>query len=185
VQSTLRFDGERRLDITQYAISATVSHVRASGWSLRASIGSVLDGSLEEGARTHDIGPGIVATATVARQWLVRGFFLTGSLGVGASRITTVEAGMARQSLVAIDLIRAGAMAGRTFGVASPYLLARGFGGPVLWRLDGMDTTGTDTHHFQLGAGVSVAASSGLSLLLDVAALGERSASLGMAYRLR
>jgi hypothetical protein len=184
VQSTLRFDGSRELDIAQYAVSATASYVRASRWSVRASIGAVLDGSLEGEGRTHDIGPGVVGAASVSRQWLVRGFFITGSLGAGASRITTTEAGGARQSLVAIDILRAGVMAGRTFGIVSPYVLARGFGGPVLWRLDGMDVRGTDTHKFQLGAGVSVATGAGLSFLLDVAALGERSASLGMAYRL-
>jgi hypothetical protein len=184
MQSTLRFEGERELDITQYAVSASLSYVRASRWSFRGSLGTVLDGALEEGGRTHDIGPGIVGAVTVSKQWLVRGFFISGSLGAGVSRTTTTEAGGARQSLVAIDLLRAGVMAGRTFGVVSPYVLARGFGGPVLWHLDGMDVRGTDTHKFQLGAGASVTTSSGLSVLLDVAALGERAASLGMAFRL-
>jgi len=108
---------------------------------------------------------------------------VTGSLGAGASRTTTRESGGASHSLVGIDVLRVGAMAGRTFGPVSPYVMARGFGGPVLWTLDGMDVTGTDTSKFQLGAGVS-ATTSGLSFLLDVSALGERSASFGMSYRL-
>jgi hypothetical protein len=113
-------------------------------------------------------------------------WFVTGSLGAGISRTTTLDgtAGGARQTLIGIDVLRAGVMAGRAFGVASPYLMARAFGGPVLWTLDAMDVQGTDTSKFQLGAGVSVSTASGLSLLLDVSALGERSASLGMAYRL-
>lgn len=184
MQSTLRFAGDRELDITQYAVSATASYVRASRWSIRASVGALIGGALEGEGRTHDLGPGMVAAVSVSRQWLVRGFFVTGSLGVGVSRATTTEGGGARRSLVAVDAIRAGVMAGRTFGIASPYVLARGFGGPVFWSLDAMDVRGTDTHKFQLGAGISIAASSGLSFLLDVAALGERSASLGMAYRL-
>jgi hypothetical protein len=65
----------------------------------------------------------------------------------------------------------------------SPYLLARAFGGPVFWELDAMAVGGTDTHHFQLGAGVSVTTGS-LSVLVDVAALGEQAASLGVALRL-
>jgi hypothetical protein len=105
---------------------------------------------------------------------------------VGASRTTTREAGAGgdRQALIGIDLIRLGVMAGRALGPASPYLMARGFGGPVLWTLDAMDVTGTDAHHFQLGGGVSVTTAGGLSILVDVSALGERSASLGVSLRL-
>ena len=76
---------------------------------------------------------------------------------------------------------------GRTFdvgfGVVAPYLLARGFGGPVFWTLDATSVTGTDVYHFQVGAGASVTIG-GLSVMLDVAALGERSASLSVSYRL-
>ena len=184
MQSTLKFTGDRELDITQYAVSATASYVRASRWSLRASVGAVVGGALEGEGRTHDIGPGVVAAASVSKQWLIRGFFVTGSLGMGVSRTSTTEGGGARQPLFAADLFRAGVMAGRTFGIVSPYVLARGFGGPVFWSLDAMDVRGTDTHYFQLGAGASLTTSSGLSFLLDVSALGERSASLGMSYLL-
>ena len=72
----------------------------------------------------------------------------------------------------------------RTFGAFSPYLLARAFAGPVLWNWDGEDITGTDTHHFQLGAGASVSIGPRVTLLVDLAALGERAASLGMAVNL-
>jgi hypothetical protein len=172
----------------QYAVTASAGYIGASRWSVRGSIGAVIDGSLEEGGRTHDIGPGIVAAASVSKQWAFGDWFVTGSLGAGISRTTTREgrSGMGdgeSQSLIGIDVLRIGVMAGRTFGIVSPYLMARGFGGPVLWTLDEMDVTGTDTSKFQLGGGVSVTAS-GLSFLLDVSALGERSASLGMSYQL-
>jgi len=182
------FSDDRELDIVQYAVTVSGGYIGASQWSVRGSLGSVLDGTLEGDGRTHDIGPGIVAAASVSKQWSFGAWFVTGSLGAGASRTTTREesgAGAgARQSLIGIDVLRIGAMAGRTFGVVSPYVLARAFGGPVLWTVDAMDVTGTDTSKFQLGAGVSVSTAGGLSLLLDVSALGERSASLGMSYRL-
>ena len=173
----------------QYAVTASGGYIGASRWSVRGSIGTVIDGALEGDGRTHDIGPGLIAAASVSKQWAFGDWFVTGSLGAGVSRTTTREGGSGmgdgeQQSLVGIDVIRAGVMAGRTFGVASPYLMARGFGGPVLWTVDEMDVRGTDTSKFQLGAGVSVSTESGLSFLLDVSALGERSASLGMSYRL-
>jgi len=170
-------------------VTASAGYLGESRWSVRASIGTVLDGGLEGEGRTHDIGPGVVAAASASKQWAFGAWFVTGSLGAGISRTTTREdaaggVGGEEHTLVGVDVIRAGVMAGRTFGVASPYVMARAFGGPVLWTLDAMDVTGTDTSKFQLGAGVSVTTASGLSFLLDVSALGERSASLGMSYRL-
>lgn len=185
-QSTLRFDGDREYAISQLATTASIGLARPSRLSVRASLGVVIDGSLEGEGRAYDIGPGFVAAASVAKQWVSRDWFLTASFSVAASRTTTTEnvSGAPRESLVAIDLARGGITAGRTFGPVSPYLLARAFGGPVLWELDAMGVTGTDVHHFQLGAGVSVTTQSGLSVLLDVAALGEQAASLGVALRL-
>jgi hypothetical protein len=165
-------------------VTASGGYIGASRWSVRGSIGTVIDGRLEGDGRTHDIGPGIVGAASASKQWAFGAWFVTGSVGAGVSRTTTREEGGERRSLIGIDLIRAGVMAGRTFGVVSPYAMARGFGGPVLWTLDQMDVRGTDTSKFQLGAGVSVMTAWGLSFLLDVSALGERSASLGMSYRL-
>ena len=57
------FEGDRELDIVQYAVTASAGYISASRWSVRGSIGSVIDGSLEGDGRTHDIGPGIVAAA--------------------------------------------------------------------------------------------------------------------------
>jgi hypothetical protein len=66
----------------------------------------------------------------------------------------------------------------------SPYLLARGFAGPVSWTLDGMDVTGQDKHHYQLGAGASLALPGNTMLQVDVSALGERSLSVAAALAL-
>lgn len=152
--------------------------------SFRASLGSVVDGSLD-GSAEHDIGPGIVGAANVAKQFVSSAWFVTPSLTIGASRITTrtAEPGASKVSLVATDF-RVGVMAGRAVGPVSPYVLARAFAGPVSWTLDGMDVVGTDTHHYQLGAGASFATESGFAISLDISALGERAASLGMAFRL-
>jgi hypothetical protein len=146
----------------------------------------VLDGQLEGGGRMHDIGPGIVGALAVAKRIDLGDWFVDGSLGAAISRTTTEEAvpGAGRLTLIGRDLFRLGVMGGRRFGSVSPYVLARAFAGPVSWRIDGMDVTGGDTSKFQLGAGASVSTASGLSFLVDVSALGERSVSLGLSYRL-
>jgi hypothetical protein len=66
----------------------------------------------------------------------------------------------------------------------SPYVMARGFGGPVKWQLDGRDITGTDQHHYQLGVGSSISLPFHMSALVDASLLGERSLSLGVALAL-
>lgn len=160
-----------------------VGYVLPSRLSIRGSVGAVLDGRLEGSGRIHDIGPGIIAAASIAKQWSFEPWFVTGTFGMAFSRTTTTEAGM-RQSLIATDLARVGVMAGRTVGIVNPYVLARGFAGPVFWRLDDEDVGGSDTHFFQLGLGMSVTTHGGLSLVVDVALLGEQSAALAVAMRL-
>jgi hypothetical protein len=63
-------------------------------------------------------------------------------------------------------------------------VLARAFGGPVSWSIAGTDVVGSDTRHFQLGAGLSVVTSLGLTVVVDVSAVGEQGASLGASWRL-
>lgn len=43
--------------------------------------------------------------------------------------------------------------------------------------------SGTDASHFQLGAGASVATSIGMTIVIDVSALGEQAASLDASWR--
>lgn len=183
-QAQLRFDGERDAELTQYAVTASVGQLRPSGWSLRASVGAIVDGELVADGRHHDLGPGVVGAFSVARPWTRGPWFVIGSATLGASRVTTREdsPGASRVGLVAADA-RVGASLGRRLGPVSPYLLARAFGGPVLWTLDGDDQSGTDRYHVQLGAGATVALGDAWTLVVDVSALGERAASLGVGWR--
>ena len=183
MHSTLDFGDAGKIDITQYALTATGGYVSPARWSIRGSLGSILDGKLEGDGRTHDIGPGILVSLGASRRFDVGGFFIDGSVSASVARTTTREGNGDKQTLVATDVLRIGATAGRRFGIASPYVLARAFAGPVSWRLDDMKVTGSDTHFFQLGAGVALAVA-GWSVVIDVSALGEQSASLGVARTL-
>jgi hypothetical protein len=186
MRTRIEFD-EGTFDLREYAITAFAGYSSASGWSLRASLGALVDGSLEDEMGLHDIEPGIVGGLGASKQWqLGDGYwFVTGSAGISIAAASTQQAGAANdEGLVAGD-VRVGAIAGRTFAkLWSPYLLARAFGGPVSWAIDGNDTTGSDTRHFQLGAGLSVVTSFGLTIVVDVSALGEQAASLGASWRL-
>lgn len=183
--TTLVFSGDMEVDLRQYAVTALAGYRWPSSTSLRAALGSVVDGELERSGRVFEIGAGIVGSVAMSRLWMRAPWFAAGTIGFGASRVTTREriSGAPRIGLVAFDA-RGSLTAGRTFGPVSPYVLARAFGGPVRWRLDAMDITGTDKYHFQLGAGMSALVASRWTVVVDVAALGERAVSLGLAVDL-
>lgn len=160
-------------ELQEQAVTAFAGYSDPSGWSYRGSLGVIVDGSIDD----HDMTPGGVVGVGAARQWTPGGFFVTGSAGVSVAFTSSND-----ERFTAGDF-RIGAIAGRTFGIVSPYVLARGFGGPVWWTVDGMSTVGSDTRHFQLGAGLSLTTGS-LTVVANLSALGEQAASLGVSWRL-
>ncbi|NVB81970.1 MAG: hypothetical protein HOV81_26550 [Kofleriaceae bacterium] len=187
MRTHVRFDNDVTFELTERAATAFAGYSTPRGWSFRATFGALVDGSLSRDATPHDISPGLVGGVGVSRQWMLGDgrWFITGSAGLSVAAASTHLAGAANDPRFVAGDIRAGAIAGRTLAkIWNPYVLARGFGGPVWWTVDDMATTGTDTRHFQLGAGLSVAMSFGLTLTADVSALGEQAASLGASWRL-
>ena len=191
MSTRVRFEGTTTFRLTEQAITAFAGYSTPAGWSFRGSFGALVNGTLDRDstAATHDLHPGIVGALAVSRHSTFGdgAWFVTGSFGISILVASTTENGVAAapvERFIGGDA-RLGAIAGRTFAnVWNPYLLARGFGGPILWSVDGMDASGTDTRHFQLGAGLSVVTSFGLTLVVDISALGEQSASLGASWRL-
>jgi hypothetical protein len=173
MRTHIEFD-EGTFELTEQAVTAFAGYSTPSGWSYRGSLGVIVDGRLDD----HDMTPGGVAGVGASRQWTRAGWFVTGSAGMSIAIASSNDA-----RFTAGD-VRIGAIAGRTFGPVSPYVLARGFGGPVWWTVDGASTVGSDTRHFQLGAGLSLTTSFGLTIVADVSALGEQAASLGASWRL-
>lgn len=155
------------------------------GWSARLAAGAVLGGSLAHDGRTHDVGTGWLVAASLARSVTFAGRgFVAGSVTAGVSSTSTEEGAGMSERLTAGD-VRLGVLAGVTLWERlSPYALARAFGGPVMWTLDGDDITGTDQHHYQLGLGVNASLPWDLSALVDVSLLGERAVSIGVSAEL-
>ncbi|HTL32937.1 MAG TPA: hypothetical protein VL326_07425 [Kofleriaceae bacterium] len=179
------FDNDITYELTEQAVTAFFGYTTATGTSYRASVGALLDGGLEPGA--HDFDPGFVVAVGATHQWPFGDgqWFVAGSVGLSVARASTHMAGGGGDAHFTAGDARGGAIVGRTFGrIWNPYVLARGFGGPVWWTVDGEAVSGTDTRHFQLGAGLSVSTPIGLTVNVDVSALGEQAASLGATWRL-
>lgn len=194
--TTLLFGDGRRADLTRHAVLGSVEAPLAPRVSLQAGAGGVLGGALTHGAARDTIGPGATGFFGVgARVYegtrLLPFVQLTGTLsvthmltradGVGTGGAPLPEGSPARPRYTALD-VRAGAMAGKTFGgVLTPYAAARIFGGPIFWRLDGARVQGTDLYKYQLGGGLSVAlVSRRVDLFVEGIALGERGVSAGL-----
>jgi hypothetical protein len=61
--------------------------------------------------------------------------------------------------------------------------VARAFGGPVFWRINGAKVRGGDAHHYAIGAGITVRLPARMDLIAEVVPLGEQSAIAGVTYR--
>lgn len=178
--------GPPEADLSETSAVVGASRRFGADLTVRLAAGVILGGTLEIGTREFDVGTGGLLSAAVTRRWSFgakRRFFaaVTGALSGSFTKTTENTAGADSENLRAIDL-RVGGIAGITLAKRfSPYVLLRGFGGPVLWHLDGEDLTGSDKNKYQVGAGMSLALPGNIAVVVDGSALGERSLSVGAA----
>lgn len=198
--TTLLFGDGRRADLTRHAVfgSAQIPLTRAGTLSLQIGAGGIAGGELVHGAAHDSLGPGFAASSGLAWRAIdARGALpfvqLTATIGVTHALTRTDDRGTYTDGstspgaqpetsrFTAFDL-RLGAVAGKTFAdVFTPYVTARAFGGPISWRYDGADVTGTDLYKYQLGGGLALALLDGkLDVFAEGIALGERGVAAGI-----
>jgi hypothetical protein len=177
----LRFSGHLYADQERYASLGTLAYLPTPKLVLSFGAGAAFGGSLTLPDGKYEFSPGpTLALGADYRAFDDGRYFvlLTSSLSFAAAR--THLAALASVGYEAFDL-RLGAQAGLQLGtVFRPYLAARVFGGPVFWRYQGEGVSGTDTHHYQLGAGIGVRLARSFNLFAEGIPLGERALSLGV-----
>ncbi len=183
-RTTVNLDG-RAVDLQQSNVTLSVGRHVGSRWGVILAVGAIVNGSATVAVHEGDVGAG--GMASVSGSWLAvyeraRRPYVAFSLTAGASTSTAVADDDRRRRLTAADL-RAGVMAGKTFGRLVPFAAARAFGGPVYWRLGGQRVTGGDVHHYAIGAGFTLRLPSRLDLVAELMAVGEQSATAGVTYR--
>jgi len=183
--TALRFDGSLRAEQTRSLVLAQLAFLPARNLALEAGAGAALGGSLTTANGRHDFSPGPAAVLGVAYRLLdAPGYFahFTSQLSFVWSR--TRRGDEASVPYSAYD-VRLGGEAGLNLvEILHPYVVARAFGGPVLWRYQGEAVTGTDLHHYQLGAGLSVGLGGRVSVLVEAIPLGEQALSAGLSVSL-
>ncbi len=197
LDSHLNFgQGPQGVHIEQVNSALTWDTQLSSRWSLQASAGALLQGTLGVGSRSFAMDPGFVTAIAGSYRWVQDqgnwpfvDLSLAFSLVAADTHETTAGAPPAsaqrpaNAAFLAEDF-RFGITVGKTLGrLLTPYLSARVFGGPAMWHLDGAQITGTDTHHYQLAGGFSFAFAQRWSLTLEGAPFGEQrlAASLGLS----
>ena len=174
--TALRFDGEKRVDLTRHAVFAGSELPLATDLSLSFGAGGVLAGTIDR----YDLGPGtslFFGTSWRAIDERDAPAFLQANTTLSVTRTAT----SLHESFTAFDL-RASLVAGHNFGnVFTPYAVLRGFGGPVYWAGD----IGTDIHKYQVGAGFSQILPSRLfDFFVEGIPLGERGIAAGLGTTL-
>jgi hypothetical protein len=183
--TALHLSNGMHADETRLASVATLTYAPTSRVALEASAGAALGGKLTLPDGSHEFSPGSVFS--VGASWRVvdgRPFVILTSLLSFTESTTRTNAAGSPVGYEAFDL-RLGGIVGTTlWNRFSPYALARAFGGPVYWRYEGSPVTGTDTHHFQLGAGFALGITRRFDLFVEGVPLGEQAvaAGFGLAF---
>ena len=181
----LRFGEGLHADQVRFASLATLAYLPTAKLVLQAGVGAAFGGSLNLPDGEYRFSPGPVALLGAdfrafddGRYFLI----LTSALSFATAR--TNASGAASESYQAFD-VRLGAQFGvELAGVFRPYVAARVFGGPIFWRYQNQDVTGTDVHHYQVGAGLSLRVSKALNVFAEGIPLGEQAVAVGVGLAL-
>jgi hypothetical protein len=185
-RTTIRFTNGPEAGLQQASVVARLEWMVRPRVALFVGAGSVVAGTVRADGADHTLEPGWLATAGVA--WLAlsetaRRPFLSASAMLGyLAAHTRLDDNSPDVPWRAAD-VRVGITVGKTFRFARPYVAARAFGGPVSWHVGGQSMTGTDSHHYQLGAGIALDLPAYFDLSVEAAPLGEQGLAAGLGYR--
>jgi hypothetical protein len=185
--TALRFNGDTRLDETRHVAFANLDYLATPAWTFELVVGSILGGGLQSPTSDFKFSPGLLIAGGAA--WRVLEASAAQPFVLVTAQLAFVTAST-KESNSAADSVRYTAIDGRVGASAgwpilqafTPYLFARAFGGPVLWELGGSSQTGTDVHHYQIGAGLLFRVARTVDVFAEGAPLGERVASMGAGF---
>ena len=180
--TALKFSGDNRGEQTRTAVVLSIARRISPNLTFATAIGATPSGSLKLARGEYDFSPGPAAGAGLS--WtVVEGspfVLLTSMLTYSAAK--TQLTGTNENALYEAFDLRLGTIVGAMlWDTLSPYAAARVFGGPVFWRYAGSAVTGTDTHHYQMGAGILWVVVNRFEVHMEGVPLGERAITAGAA----
>ncbi len=181
--TNLLFNGmSQRLDELSIAVAFTY---RPARWSLQASFGALMGGSLDGPLGRYRLLPGILSSVSVGYTVLDGAEarpYLAASLTAGVASTSSYNEANAsdRPRFTALDFRLSAVIGKRLFGFWLPYGGVALFGGPVFFAPQGQSLTGTDAHHFRLSIGSSFSLPAHLEAFVEVGFLGEQNVLCGI-----
>jgi hypothetical protein len=180
--TALQFSNDLRFDERRHATLATLDYAPSRRSTLRAGAGVLAGGTLTQASARYDLAPGFIGV--VGGSYRVLDASGAAPFVLLTAQVSFASSSSAGAAYDALD-VRAGAIVGTNlWKTMTPYVVGRGFGGPVFWRLGGVALTGTDVHHYQVGAGVAVRLLQRLDVFVEGVALGEQGLSIGVGTSL-
>jgi hypothetical protein len=187
-RTTLAFSGDHDVALDELSAVARLEVLVRPRLTVFAGGGSIVGGTVRVSGETHHMSPGWLVTAGLS--WLAlpeaarRPFVLVSAvLGYAATHTTQEPQGDSAGASFSYGWragdARLGVAAGKSLGPVRPYAIGRVFGGPVSWQLGGQSITGTDRHHYQLGAGVAVSLPAHIDVDVEAVPLGEQALVFG------
>ena len=176
----LHFSSGLRVDEMRHGSVVLLDYSPLRRLTLETGAGPFLGGSLTTPAGRYPLAPGLASA--LGGSWR-----LLDADGAIPFTLLTAQLSYISSSAPpgtgynAFDL-RLGAAVGWTLGhTLTPYLVGRAFGGPVYWRYQGAAVTGTDDHHWQVGAGLSLRIGS-VDVFAEGVPLGEQGVTAGAGF---
>lgn len=191
VRTTLAFSGDRDVGLEELSAVARIEVLVQPRLTVFAGGGPILGANVRVEGETFHMQSGWLAT--VGLSWLAltetaRRPFVLASAVAGYAAATTRQEGQG-DSAGASDTEswragdgRLGLAVGKSFGPLRPYAVGRVFGGPVSWQLGGQSITGTDRHHYQLGAGAALSLPGHVDIEVEAVPLGEQAVVAGAGF---
>jgi hypothetical protein len=187
--TSLRFSDDVHADQVRLGMLAMLAYLPSSRLVLQLGTGVALGGELTLPDGEYQLSPGLAEMIGADFRAFDDGRYsllFTSALSFATARTQPPgdASAAASATYTAFDL-RLGAQFGVALGrVVFPYAVARVFGGPVFWHYQGQAVTGTDTHHYQLGAGLAVRATRFMNVFAEGIPLGEKAIALGVGWSL-
>ena len=175
--------------LEEVSSAAAFSYRFASRWSVQASLGVLISGSLDGQLGNYRLQPGVLGSVSVGFT-ILDGVgpspYLAVSFTVGVASASTYNEANTndRPQFTALDVRLSAVIGKRLFGFWLPYAGAAVIGGPVFFAPAGQSMTGADQHHFRLSVGSSFSLPAHLEVFVEVGFLGEQNVLLGLGYAL-
>ncbi len=174
----LHFGDGLRVDEIRDTSLVTADYAPTRRWTFEAGAGAFVGGSITTPAVRYALAPGFASV--LGSSWRVVDADGAIPFVLLTAQLSYVSSSAPRDiGYNAFDL-RLGAVVGTTlWDRLAAYVVGRAFGGPVYWRYQGAAIVGTDDHHWQVGAGLSIRLGRRVDVFAEGVPLGEQGVTGG------